>query len=248
MKLVPLSQELKSGDQVEIITAQSGRPKLEWLQFLQTRHARNAVLDYFRGDRKSLVKSGKNIYEERLAALGVADDFDSIKRLLETTQINDQAELFFRIGVGLVGPEDFRRAFVHGNTARQVRMGRFLMADCCNPIPGDPVIGFKTSDGTVVVHKKSCPIAENMASKHGEMVVVVTPEDMQGDRLGLLNDITQTVSVGMGLNMTGLRLETRDGVFEGYIDMKVKDRGELDSMLSSLTKIEGISDVVRTDI
>jgi GTP pyrophosphokinase len=101
-----------------------------------------------------------------------------------------------------------------------------------------------------------------MASKHGEMVVVVTQEDMQGDveefgvrislkgidRLGLLNDITQTVSVGMGLNMTGLRLETRDGVFEGYIDMKVKDRGELDSMLSSLTKIEGISDVVRTDI
>ena len=260
MKLVPLSQELKSGDQVEIITAQSGRPKLEWLQFLQTRHARNAVLDYFRGDRKTLMKSGRNIYQERLAALGVADNMETIKRLLETTQLNDQAELFFRIGVGLVGPEEFRRAF--GNSARQVRMGHFLMADCCNPIPGDPVIGFKTSDGTVVVHKKSCSIAENMASKHGEMVVVVTQEDMQGDveefgvrislkgidRLGLLNDITQTVSVGMGLNMTGLRLETRDGVFEGYIDMKVKDRGELDSMLSSLTKIEGISDVVRTDI
>ena len=262
MKLVPLSQELKSGDQVEIITAQSGRPKLEWLQFLQTRHARNAVLDYFRGDRKTLMKSGRNIYQERLAALGVADNMETIKRLLETTQLNDQAELFFRIGVGLVGPEEFRRAFVHGNSARQVRMGRFLMADCCNPIPGDPVIGFKTSAGTVVVHKKSCPIAENMASKHGDMVVVVSPEDMQGeaeefgvrislkgiDRLGLLNDITQTVSVAMGVNMTGLRLGTRDGVFEGYIDMKVKDRGELDSMLSSLTKIEGISDVVRTDI
>ena len=262
MKLVPLSQELKSGDQVEIITAQSGRPKLEWLQFLQTRHARNAVLDYFRGDRKTLVKSGRSIYTERLAALGVPDSMETIKRLLESTQLNDQAELFFRIGVGIVGPEVFRRAFVHGNTARQVRMGRFLMADCCHPIPGDPLIGFKTSDGTVVVHKKSCPIAENMASKHGDMVVTVSEDDMRGDaeefkvrvslkgidRLGLLNDITQTVSVGMGINMTGLRLETRDGVFDGYLEMKVKDRGVLDSMLASLAKIDGISDVVRTDI
>ena len=52
----------------------------------------------------------------------------------------------------------------------------------------------------------------------------------------------------MGINMTGLRLETRDGVFDGYLEMKVKDRGVLDSMLASLAKIDGISDVVRTDI
>ncbi len=260
MRLAPLSQVLKSGDQVEIITAQSGRPKLEWLQFLQTRHARNAVLDWFKGDRDSLIRNGKNIYRERIAALGAPDNLDTLKLLLESSQLNDQAELFFRIGVGLIGPEVFQKVFGHGIPVKSLRNGRYLMADCCNPIPGDPVIGFKTSDGTILIHKKSCPIAESMASKHGDLVVAVPDIDMEVpeftvrisikgiDRIGLLNDITQAISVGMGLNMTKLSLGSQDGVFDGYIEMRVRDRRELESMLSSLKKIDGISDVVRTDI
>ena len=261
MRLAPLSQVLRSGDQVEIITAESGRPKLEWLQFLQTRHARNAVLDYFRADREVFIRNGQAIYEERLSALGVPDSIDTLKQMLLYVQFNDKNELFFRIGVGLVGPEDFRK--VLGNNAgprKTAAGGRYIMADCCNPIPGDPVIGFKTSDGTIVVHKKSCPMAENMASKHGDLVVAVPDIEIETeeftvrislkgiDRVGLLNDITQTISVTMGINMTGLNLDTRDGVFDGFIEMKVRDRRELDSMLASLQKIEGISDVVRTDI
>ena len=261
MRLVALSHVLKSGDQVEIITAASGRPKLEWLQFLQTRHARNVVLDYFRADRETFIRNGQTIYEERLSALGVPNTIDTLKQMLLYVQFNDKNELFFRIGVGLIGPEEFRKVLGSNAGPRTVLAGRYIMADCCNPIPGDPLIGFETSDGTIVVHKKSCPIAENMASKHGDLVVAVSDIEIETeeeftvrislkgiDRVGLLNDITQTVSVAMGINMNSLNLGTRDGVFEGFIEMKVRDRKELDSMLASLQKIDGISDVVRTDI
>ena len=260
MKLVPLSHVLHSGDQVEVITARNGRPKLEWLQFLQTRHARNVVLDYFRGDRGSLIRNGGAIWAERLRAMNIPDSLESLKQFMDYAQLNDKNELFFRIGTGVLGPEDFRRAFGEQRTELPIRNGKYIVADCCHPIPGDPVIGFKTHDGMVVVHKKSCPIAENMASKHGNLVVAVPALEMQEhefpvrlslkgiDRVGLLNDVTSCISVNMGINMTELQFGGRDGVFEGFITMKVKDRKVLEAMIADLSRVEGISDVLRTDI
>ena len=260
MRLVPLSQVLHSGDQVEIITARTGRPKLEWLQFLQTRHARNVVLDYFRGDRAALVKNGETIYRERLRAMNVPDSPETLKLFRDYAQINDRNEIFFRIGAGILGPEDFRRALGERKTETPIRNGKYMLAECCHPIPGDPVVGFKTHDGMIVVHKKSCPIAENMASKHGNLVVAIPDLEMEErefpvrlsirgiDRVGLLNDITGCISVAMGINMTELQFGSKDGVFEGYISMKVKDRKVLESMIAAISKVDGISDVVRTDI
>jgi GTP pyrophosphokinase len=259
MRLVPLSQELKTGDQVEIISAKSGRPKLEWLQFLQTRHARNVVLEYFRGERDTLIKNGETIYNERLKAMNYPNNLDTLKQLLDYSQLNYQPELFFRIGAGVIGPNDFRNALL-GRSSKSISHGNYVVADCCNPIPGDPIIGFKHKDGMIVVHKKSCPIAERLASKHGDQVVVVPDMDieerefpvrisMRGiDKLGLLNEITGCISVDMGVNITEIHLGGKDGVFEGYIAMEVRDRKVLETMIADLGKIDGISDVVRTDI
>ena len=259
MRLVPLSQELKTGDQVEIISAKSGRPKLEWLQFLQTRHARNVVLEYFRGERDTLIKNGEAIYNERLKAMNYPNNLDTLKQLLDYSQLNYQPELFFRIGAGVIGPNDFRNALL-GRNPKSISHGNYVVADCCNPIPGDPIIGFKHKDGMIVVHKKSCPIAERLASKHGDQVVVVPDMDieerefpvrisMRGiDKLGLLNEITGCISVDMGVNITEIHLGGKDGVFEGYIAMEVRDRKVLETMIADLGKIDGISDVVRTDI
>jgi len=259
MRLVPLSQELKTGDQVEIISAKTGRPKLEWLQFLQTRHARNVVLEYFRGERDTLIKNGEAIYNERLKAMNYPNNLDTLKQLLDYSQLNYQPELFFRIGAGVIGPNDFRNALL-GRNPKSISHGNYVVADCCNPIPGDPIIGFKHKDGMIVVHKKSCPIAERLASKHGDQVVVVPDMDieerefpvrisMRGiDKLGLLNEITGCISVDMGVNITEIHLGGKDGVFEGYIAMEVRDRKVLETMIADLGKIDGISDVVRTDI
>lgn len=259
MRLVPLSQVLKTGDQVEIISAKTGRPKLEWLQFLQTRHARNVVLEYFRGERDALIKNGEAIYNERLKAMNYPNNLDTLKQLLDYSQLNYQPELFFRIGAGVIGPNDFRNA-LWGQNPQSISHGNYVIAGCCNPIPGDPIIGFKGKDGMIAVHKKSCPIAERLASKHGDQVVVVPDMDieerefpvrisMKGiDKLGLLNEITGCISVDMGVNITEIHLGGKDGVFEGYIAMEVRDRKVLETMIADLGKIDGISDVVRTDI
>ena len=269
MKLVPLSQVLKAGDQVEIITARSGRPKVEWLQFLQTRHARSLVIDYFRTQRDEIAANGRQIYRERLQTMGVEPDRETLRKFLIYAQLRDQDELFFRIGLGLIGAEDFAlvikgrdRSGMHlyqGHHAPESAIRKYVRAECCNPIPGDAVVGFRSGRNTVIVHKKSCSVAEGLASKFGERVVVPewdvadrafpTRISLRGiDRVGLLSDITGVISGSMGLNMRKIQLGSDGGIFDGFIDLLVKDRESLNEMIEGLQKVEGIQDVLRTDI
>lgn len=138
---------------------------------------------------------------------------------------------------------------------------RFSIASCCNPIPGDPVIGFRSPDGSITVHKKSCSVAESFASKFGGLMVVPqwesSAEDsafpvrlsMRGiDRVGLLNEISRYVSIVMGVNIRGMNISTEEGIFEGYIDLNVSSLEILDKMIEKLSAIEGIQSIIRTDI
>ena len=270
MKLVPLSQVLKSGDQVEIITARNAQPKMEWLQFLQTRHAKNVVVDYFRSKRQEIASRGREIFNERLEAINVQITNELMRRFLEYTQLNDKTELFFRIGLGLVGPEDFKSIldgqdnavadetsfFISPEGSGKIR---YVLAPCCNPIPGDPVVGFRMENDEIYVHKKSCETFQSLSSKHGDRIVIpqwIIQEkefpvriSFKGiDRIGLLNEISYFISQTFGVNMRKLQLGTDEGIFEGYIELLVKDKNTLNEMLDGLKKIEGIQDVIRTDI
>lgn len=270
MKLVPLSQPLKSGDQVEIITAANAVPKMEWLQFLQTRYARSKVIEYFRADRGNIAVDGKKIYDERIKQMGLKNTPILLKKFMAFNQIRDAEELYFRVGLGLLGPEQFKsiideESLTSGEKKKLVIKGegsniKYKMAGCCNPIPGDPVVGFITDDNTVIVHKKSCEVAERLASRFGNRIVM--PQwtaseqheypikiSLKGlDKIGLLSEISSFISKTLGVNIRKLQLSADGGLFEGNIELLVKDKRILESMVEGLKKIDGIQDVVRTDI
>ena len=284
MRLVPLSHVLKTGDQVEIITAENAHPKREWLQFLHTRHARNVVIDYFKGMKKEIVEAGRKILTEQLEGNGYRLNNDSALILAKHCRIPGRSieELFFRVGLGLIKTDSsLIDALASSNLATKGHswymsfFGRkkdsqsqpdkaksdYVIATCCRPIPGDPVIGIKTPDGTVTVHKKSCPVADSIASKHGDWVVVPKWEteaerkafparlSVKGiDRMGLLNEISRYISLVMGVNMKKIYMSTDEGIFEGYIDLDVHDKSALERMIRKLGSIDGIQSVVRTDI
>ena len=270
MRLVPLSHTLKAGDQVEIITAENARPKVEWVSFLQTRYARNRVIEYFRQDFDIIAQEGERIFEERIRLMGLQSSRELVRKFLDYSQLHDEDELWFRIGLGLLGPEEFkaiidekdlstgekRKYSIREDNAHAIQ---YKIAECCHPIPGDPVIGFSMNDNLVIVHKKSCPVAESLASKYGNRMVVpqwgaVQQEypiriSLKGiDRLGLLNDISSFISRTLGINMRKLQLSTEDGLFEGFIELLVRDKKNLERMVEGLSRIDGIQDVVRTDI
>mgnify|MGYP002622094905 CR=1 FL=1 len=292
-KLVALSQILRTGDQVEIITSAGETPKREWLQFLVTRKARQTVVDYFRNEREDTIAFGRKTLREMVEEQGVKFSDDVLKNVLRHYNMNSSEEFYYRVGLGLVNLSDlsevlkkqessktssfFRRMFNIGGGARssvsgpqkelenQPELGPdgryYIPGTCCNPIPGDAVVGFKLGDGLIEVHKKSCPVAESMASTHGDTVVTVptflVDQDksflvrisLKGlDRVGLLNEISRYLSLVLGVNMRRLDLSSSEGIFEGYIDLYVSGKDILDKMVKKLSSIDGIQSVSRIEL
>lgn len=277
MKLVPLSYVLKSGDQVEVLTAENERPKREWLQFLQTRHARNVVIDHFKARKKEISILGRKLLEDQLEASGYRLNDESASILANHfAPGNGVDELFFRAGLNLVSFSDLPDLLSSGNVGKghpwyfpwfkkkpkaKKDDNGYTIASCCNPIPGDSVIGIKTPDGAVTVHKKTCAVADSIASKHGDWVVVPkwdeAPENLSYtvrlaitgiDRMGLLNEISRFISLVMGVNIKRISLGAEGGIFDGFIDLSVHDKSALERMIKRLSTINGIQSVVRTDI
>jgi len=288
LKLLPLSYVLKTGDQVEIITAENEKPKREWLNFVKTRKAKSLIMDSLKSERQESIKIGKKMLSEQLNALGYPLSDKIINRLMEGYEIFESKpdELYFRVGVGIIklnnlhemlqkSPEKKSSGWLNWFKPKEdkknedfvisddgVSNHKYVIASCCNPIPGDSVIGFKASDGTVTVHKRSCEVANNLASKFGDKIVVPKWEHAKSqnlsflvrlslkgfDRIGMINDITRYISFVMSVNIRKFCLSTEDGIFDGFIDLYVHDMGDLDKLMRKLQKIEGIQSVIRTDL
>ena len=125
------------------------------------------------------------MFNVELANHAVPKTTKVIQKVLGAVQLRDIEEFYFRLGLGLIKPGTIMQAvkppFRNVNAIMPEKYivkaddpsGRkFVLASCCNPIPGDPIIGFRSADGVVTIHKKSCPVAGNMASKYGNQVII----------------------------------------------------------------------------
>ncbi len=133
----------------------------------------------------------------------------------------------------------------------------YTLANCCNPIPGDPVFGFVTVNEGIKVHKKDCPNAISMQSKFAYRIISAKWIDssqeefiaeirMSGiDNLGLINSITDIISDEMHVNMRNINFSTDGGTFTGRIKLVVKNKSILKKLLDNLKRINGIDKVTR---
>ena len=272
-KLVPLSHVLKTGDQVEIITAENEVPKREWLNFVKSSKSRKFIIDHMKSQRQSTVHLGKNMLEDQLQAIGRELNDKVLASLMDEYEIFDSKpeELYFKIGSGQINldglAENFKKYkginkesyFVISNSDEK---HKYVLASCCTPILGESVVGFKASDGTITVHRRTCARANSLAAKFGDKIVSVKwAEDensensylariiLKGtDRMGMINDITRLMSKTLSLNIRRFNIGTEDGVFDGFIDLYVHDIADLEQLIEKLQKIKGIENVVKADL
>lgn len=138
---------------------------------------------------------------------------------------------------------------------------QFVMAECCKPIPGDKVVGYRDPEtGNIVVHKASCEELNRLASQHGRNIVkeqikwsqhkamsyLVTIGLRGIDRTGLLLDLARVVSDDFNINIREVNIHSHDGIFEGGVSLYVKDAGSLQAVMDKMRKIRGIESVKRT--
>ena len=134
---------------------------------------------------------------------------------------------------------------------------KYSMANCCNPIPGDSVFGFVSVNDGIKVHKKDCPNSISLRSNYAYRVISAKWIDSQShefntkinltgiDDLGIMSQITSTISDSMNVNMNKISFESNDGMFTGTINVEVKNKIILNKLLKSLKKIRGIEKVAR---
>ena len=290
-RLVPLSQPLTNGDQVEIITSESARPRREWLDFLKTSRAKSQVMDFLKSDKKNNIKEGMSILDRKLDERGISERSRIIKKLIDYYKISSgKDELYNKIGIGVIDLSDLDKALKTNAERRSVQMWgvkllspirnsslnqksevllqedidqgtiSFNIAQCCSPIPGDSVVAFIEEDGTVTIHKKSCAVATNLASKEGHRIVsarwskhfmmsYLARISLEGiDRVGVLSDLARVISLVLGVNMRKLHIEAHDEIFEGFIDLYVHNTDDLDKLIRALSKVKGIERVKRVEI
>jgi GTP pyrophosphokinase len=135
----------------------------------------------------------------------------------------------------------------------------YNLAKCCNPIPGDDVFGFVSTGKGLIIHRTNCPNATQLLANYGHRVVktkwaknkeisFLTGLKIVGmDDVGVINKITNVISGDLRINIAGLTIESREGLFEGTIKVFVHDKEELEELVTRLKSLNGIQTVDRFD-
>lgn len=139
-------------------------------------------------------------------------------------------------------------------------MGKeYVLADCCHPIPGDEVLGYKNDDGMVIIHKRNCPEADILKSSHGNRLFsaewdmhrlntfVATIEIKGIDKVGVIIKLLNIVSDDFKINIHDLHVTAQDGIFNGILQILVYDTQELQDLCTAIRKIKEINSVLRID-
>ena len=136
---------------------------------------------------------------------------------------------------------------------------KYIMAECCHPIPGDDVLGYVDENDRIIIHKRQCPVAAKLKSSYGNRILATEWDThkelsflvyiyLRGiDSMGLLNEVTQVISRQLNVNIRKLAIETNDGIFEGKIQLWVHDVEDVKTICNNLKKIQNIKQVNRVE-
>ena len=133
----------------------------------------------------------------------------------------------------------------------------YIIADCCHPIPGDDVLGYYDEDKRIIIHKRSCPVADTLKSSHGNRILAAkwethkqlyfaVPIQVKGiDDMGVLHEITTIIYQQLNANIQKMHIESNNGIFEGTFWINVHDVDEVKTICDNLKKIKNIKTIAR---
>ena len=143
------------------------------------------------------------------------------------------------------------------NLTEESLKSKYIIADCCHPIPGDDVLGYYDENKHIIIHKRNCSVANTLKSSHGDRILAakwethkqlyfVVPIQITGiDDMGVLHDITTIISQQLNANIQKIHLESNNGIFEGTFWINVHDVEDVKNICENLKKINNIKTIAR---
>ncbi len=258
-KLAPANQVLKNGQQVEILTSVKQRPRDEWLTYVVTTRAKSGIKMAVRAEKKARSRQGKEKLTLWFEQAGLRITENIIRRFMASLRIGSLTDLYYAVSTGTIGAKDVKLfALAKETGATDTQGGDYSVAVCCNPIPGDPVIGIVVHDHLPMqIHRTHCPLAQELMTVYGKRMVTVNWGNrgtisfvaeikVTGiDRQGLSNEITRIISNDLDLNIKSIHIDAADGLTEGVIAFYVKNTTDLNDVVSKLGMVEGITNITR---
>ncbi|MDA3913928.1 bifunctional (p)ppGpp synthetase/guanosine-3',5'-bis(diphosphate) 3'-pyrophosphohydrolase [Oleiagrimonas sp.] len=199
-KLVPLRTRLESGQRVEIITAPSSMPRLDWLDVVVTGKARTAIRQYLKHlQHEDAVQFGHRMLDRALDACGSSLDSirpKTLERYLADNKFNRFEELLAEIALGnrmpdhvalqLIGTVSGQKMAALGTPREKIRItgnehGVLSFGKCCHPLPGDDIIGYLSAGKGLVVHRAECPNMVEFRKSPERVIGIAWDRDVQGD-------------------------------------------------------------------
>ncbi len=239
-ELIPLSAELANGNQVEIITAPYANPNPAWLGYVKTSRARSRIRQFLRGIQQDGASSlGEKMLTQELQALGIVPSEIPAAvwdRVVQESGKRTKRELFSDIGLGrnlaavvarhLAEHDEVPQSDVSASTPLLIRGTRGMaiqLASCCQPIPGDPIIGLLRKDQGLRVHTHACDAVRKSRSSEPQNWIHVEWEPDPGQYFDVRIKVTaKNVSGVLGRVATSI---AQSGVNIDYVNMGRKNPG-----------------------
>lgn len=280
-KLVPLSYNLKSGDIVEIETSKNQTPNSGWLKFVKTSRAKHEISKYLRKvELEESLKIGSELIEKNLRKLKIFDRVSEFKKNFSRAGYKTTDSMISDIGRGGSTIKDLLPKIfpdLKSNKNKDVEDIEFVESarsdfdginldgvknlvveygKCCNPIPGDEVVGYISRGRGLIVHMHSCSNLSSLSSKEDRLVSVNwnTKQNLSfrskihitcNDTAGMLNDIADVISKNK-VNILDVSTDvTEGGMANIWIICKVESRQKLDLVIKAIQKIRHVDSVER---
>nr|WP_267472853.1 bifunctional (p)ppGpp synthetase/guanosine-3',5'-bis(diphosphate) 3'-pyrophosphohydrolase [Stenotrophomonas rhizophila] len=285
-RIVPLTYRLRSGDRVEILTGKEADPRRDWLLaangFLASNRSREKVRGWFHKlDRARNVHAGRELLERELKRLGLQHaDLGVAAKKFHADSVDD---LYIQVALGDTGPNQVSRALLEAEraasqpaapalprpTARRDSLGKskftvqgvgnllVQLARCCQPVAGEPIVGYLTRTRGVTVHRTDCaalarlaaaspqrilPVEWGQAGSGYEVDVVVDAVDRRWLLKDITNLIAQEDAYVLDIHSDNVRNSGRAHL---RLRLKVSDYGQLSTLLGKLDALPGVSDARR---
>lgn len=290
-----LTYRLRSGDTVEIFTAQSQTPKTDWLNIAVTSKARNKIrvaLKELAGRRAEL---GKELLQRRFKNRKIDIDDPQLSRAIvkagyknitdfytaiadEKLDVNDVIDLYTSFdrtddttsgathisASEYVMPDPLADAEHTSQSSDILVIGdnikgiNYRMARCCNPIFGDDVFGFVSSEGVIKIHRNDCPNADNIRRNYPYRLIRTRWSGKNGsqfaatlrivgqDELGIITNLTSIINKEKNSSLRSISIDSNDGLFQGFVVVGVSDTSVLNQLIKKIKTVKGIKDVQRS--
>lgn len=283
-RIAPLSKELKNGDTVEISTDARQKPSRDWLAFVKTARARQKIRQWIRQEEfEASLKLGQELLEREIKRLrkGKPDE-EAMANAAEALSLPDFDHVVAALGRGDVGPtavlkelypeeeappeprdpSTFEKLVQRVRGPKGVRIQGLdnLMvrySQCCQPVPGDDVIGYITRGRGISIHRSDCPNVLNLSDDPDRRVEIEWKAEerdrffvrlvVEGtDRRGLLQDIASAIT-NTGTNISSAEIQATEGGMRGSFVVDVQDLAHLNKVMRSIRRAKGVLGVVRRE-